>query len=133
MGLFDFFSKDKVIYKPSLYFLNHNLKDKYFFRTTCFHYMDDGVTVVALGNKGAARLITFDDWPQLIFLSATGKITTYQFLMEMAKRYRGRVPERLDLTILEELDKLIGEGIVEIADQSIEIDPEYLAPIKFNK
>ncbi len=128
MGLFDFFKGDKLIYGPSLYFLNHPLKDKYFYRTISFQYLDK-YTITALDGK-RARMITFDDWPQEIFLSATGTQTVYEFLIEMAKRYRGKVPARLDRTVIEELEKLIDEQIVNISDEPVALDPKILNPIR---
>jgi hypothetical protein len=132
MGLFDFFSKIKPVYTPSAYFLNHDLKDKYFFRKMRFYYLNEEVGIVAMDNK-APRLITFDPWPQQIFLHATGKITTHDFLIEMASLYRGKVPERLDKTIIEEFERLIKEEIVDITDEPNKINPEYLTHIKYNK
>lgn len=132
MGLFDFFSKRQSVYTPSSYFLNHNLKNKYFFRKMRFYYLNDEVGIVAMDDK-SPRLITFDPWPQQIFLNATGKITIYDFLIEMASLYRGTIPERLDKTIIEEVERLIKEEVIAISDEPNKIDPEYLTPIKFNK
>jgi len=128
MGLFDFFSGDKIIYSPSLYFLNHPFKDKYFYRTISFYYLDK-YTITALDGK-KARMLTFDDWPQEIFLSAIGKQTVYEFLIEMAKRYRGKVPPRLDRTVIEELEKLVDEQIINLSDVPVELDPKILNPVK---
>ena len=76
------------------------------------------------------RLITFDDWPQLIFLNATGLKTVYQFTMEMARRYNGRVPKGLENTIIEETEKLIAENIIAISDEKVILPPNLLHAIK---
>jgi hypothetical protein len=132
MGLFDFFSGKERIYTPSLYFLNHPLKDKYFYRTMSFHYLNDEITVVAVDNK-SPTVFTFDPWPQQIFLSATGNITVYDFLVQMAKRYQGKVPEQLDKTIIEELERLVGKQIIYLSDEPVELDAKLLQPIQIKK
>jgi len=127
MGLFDFFSKGKVIYKPSLFFLNHDLKDKYFYRTIQFRYLDDKGSIMAMDNM-SATVYTFDPWPQQIFLSATGQKTVYEFLIDMSKRYRGQVPELLDKTIIEELEKLVNIGRIKLSDEPVKLATEILLP-----
>ncbi|MDT3403553.1 hypothetical protein [Mucilaginibacter terrae] len=103
MGLFDFFSKNEFKYVPSEYFLNHYLKDMYFYRTMPFSKMNDG-NIVAY-DPNAPRVITFDPWPQQIFLNATGQITVEQYLNNTANLYCNNVPELLDKFIIDEFGK----------------------------
>jgi hypothetical protein len=125
MALSDFF-KGKGGYQASGYLLNHPLKDKYFYRLIPFRKLDDR-TAVAFDNK-SPRLITFDPWPQTIFLSATGLKTIYEFTVEMAKMYKGSVPPGLEQTIIEETEKLVKDNVLAISDQQVFLTKELRYP-----
>lgn len=126
MGLFDFFSKNEFKYVPSEYFLNHYLKDMYFYRTMPFSKMNDG-NIVAY-DPNAPRVITFDPWPQQIFLNATGQITVEQYLNNTANLYCNNVPELLDKFIIDEFERLISKNFINVSKYPVELDANILLP-----
>ena len=131
-AFFDFFKgRDRGGYRVTDELLNHPLKNKYFHRHIPYSNFDES-HVVAF-DKDYPRTITFDDWPQIIFLNATGRKTIYQFTLEMARGYKGRVPNGLERTIIEETEKLIAEKIIAIADEEVILPGNLLYAMKSNK
>ena len=127
MGVSDFF-RSKGEYQVSDLILNHPLKDKYFYRLMQFRTTGIyDVMIMAIDSK-SPRVITFDPWPQLIFLGATGLKTVHQFTIEMAKGYKGEVPPLLEKTIIEEIEKLITENVIAISDDKVFLPKELLYP-----
>lgn len=125
MGFSDFF-KRKQGYQISSYLSQHSLKDKYFYRLIPFRKLDNK-TAVAFDNKSPG-VITFDPWPQTIFLNATGLKTIYDFIAEIAEMYKGNVPPRLEETVIEETEKLINRGIIAVADERVALSADLLYP-----
>jgi hypothetical protein len=127
MGLFNFFSK-KPTYQPSDYLLNHSLKDKYFYRTMPFRVIGKGQ--IAAFDDDSPSVITFDPWPQIIFLEATGNRTIGEFINDMANGYKWEIPAELDRNIISELERMIQKKFIEISDLAIELDERLIMPIK---
>lgn len=128
MTISDFF-KGKKEYLVSDFLLNHPLKDKYFYRLLQFRTtsMND-ITVVAIDSK-SPRVITFGPWPQLIFLNATGLKTIFQFTMEMAHIYKGKVPLGLENTIIDQIEILIQEGVIATSRETVILPADLLYAI----
>jgi hypothetical protein len=131
MRFFDRFSRKPDVYQISEYLQNHPIKDKYFYRLLQYDKLDDKM-IYALDNAGP-RMITFDPWPQHIFLNATGLKTISQFTIETAKTYRGKVPLLLEQTIVDEVEKLIMEGIIALSDDKVTLEKHLLGPFSNNK
>jgi hypothetical protein len=128
-AFFDFFKgRDRGEYRVTDELLNHPLKDKYFHRLIPYAKLDE-THIVAFDND-YPRTITFDDWPQTIFLNATGRKTIYQFTLKMARRYKGHVPKGLERTIIEETEKLIEEKVIAIADEEVMLPENLLYAVK---
>ena len=127
MGIFKFLSKSNS-YVPSSYFLEHLFKDKYFYRLMPFSKLD-GDHIVAY-DPYAPRVITFDPWPEQIFINATGSITVHQFLDTTAKMYGSRVPELLDKVIIDEVERMVERNYIALSDEPVELDPQLLFPRK---
>jgi hypothetical protein len=124
MGLFKFFRRTDFI--PSDEFLTHELSNKYFYRKMPFRLLDKN-KIVAF-DPNSPRMITFDPWPEGIFLNANGKLMLKQFLINTAKLYKGNVPDTLEKTIIEETEKLISNNFIAISDTPIELDKTLLFP-----
>lgn len=125
--MFNFFSK-KSTYAPSDYFLASSTKDKYFYRLMPFSKLNDGAVVAY--DPNAPRIITFDPWPQQIFLNATGLVTVHEFLNTMAGLYNGRVPELLDRTIIDETERMVKCNYIAFSDEQVTLDDKFMFPIK---
>lgn len=95
------------------------LKDKYFARTEKWNWFNGEMIHVMDSKK--PRMITFDPWPQQIYLDAEGRMTVEQYILNFATKYpENQVPFELPDTILEQLNKLIyEEQIIEISDKPI--------------
>lgn len=129
MGLSDLFKgKGKSEYQVSAELLNHPLKDKYFYRLMPYTRLD--AWHIAAYDSAYPRMITFDDWPQNVFLAATGTKTLHQFTLEMAKAYNGRVPQGLESTIIEELEKMVREKMIAISDEIVMLPQKLLDPME---
>lgn len=103
------------------------LKDKYFYRVASWIVLD--TKYICITDPNSPRVITMDAWPQLVFLEADGLRTVEEFIHWMAKQY-SRVPDKLDETILFEIEQLVSEGLLKISDKSVELDPDFVGPIK---
>ncbi len=62
-------------------------------------------------------MLTMDPWPQIVFLESDGQKTVTEFVYNMAGAYSGQIPTNLDQTIVQELVKLVGYGIIAFMDQ----------------
>jgi hypothetical protein len=103
-------------------------KDRYFYRVARWHWLDDRYIVIS--DPHGPRMITCDQWPQIVFLAATGKITVAAFVEFFASKYSGNVPEKLDVTIIYALGQLQELRIIEFSDEPDAIKPEHDAAIK---
>jgi hypothetical protein len=124
MGLFNFSKKS---YTPTDNFLHHYLSGMYFYRIMPFRL--EGQKIIAFDNN-SPRVITFDPWPEGIFINANGNITMMQFLIETANGYNGNVPPSLEKTILEETEKLISKGFIATSEKPVELENDLRYPIK---
>jgi len=88
---------------------------------------------IAAFDPQSPRVITFDPWPEGIFINATGKLTLKQFLIDTAKLYKGKIPSSLEKTIIEETERLINNNFISISDYPVELDESLLHPQKNNK
>ena len=69
-----------------------------------------------------------DAWPQLVFLDATGKLTVAGYVDYMAHRYSGQIPEKLDATIIEEIEGLADENLLIFSDIPVLLQPAHDLP-----
>ena len=92
------------------------LKDKYFARTEKWDWLNN--EMIHVMDSKSPRMITFDPWPQQIYLDAEGKMTVEEYILDFATKYpENQIPFELPNTILEQLNILIYvEKIVEISD-----------------
>lgn len=104
---------------------NSEIKDKYFIRQSVWDWLDrDTIQII---DKNAPRMVTMDPWPQIVYLGATGRKTISQFVYEMAGKY-GRsqtIPENLDLTVLDTIDRLMNEELIRLSNEQ-ETLPYYI-------
>lgn len=116
--MFNIFKKKKRELPPFNEIKNSELKDKYFFRTAQWDWLDEEMIHVI--DNHAPRMITMDPWPQVIFLEANGQKTIHDFVYEMASKYgrKETVPEELDATIIELINSLLDDKLIEISDES---------------
>ena len=124
MGLFNFSKKPDYI--PSDEFLSNELCDKYFFRTIPFRLINSNKIVAS--DPESSHVITFDPWPEGIFINANGKITLKEFLIDTAKAYRGQIPPTLEKTIIEEIERLIKNNFISVSEFPVELDKSLLYP-----
>jgi hypothetical protein len=105
------------------------LKDKYFYRTEPWDWLDDEMIYVM--DTKSPRMITMDPWPQQIYLDAKGDLTIEDYIIEFSKLYpKGQIPERLDEDMLDVLSGLIDdEKIVQLSNQPVQLEESILNPI----
>ena len=112
---------------------SYSNRDKYFARTKPWDWLNEKQIYVSDKVDGKPKMITFEFWPQEIYLDATGQITVRQ-LIEVAKQQyldsNMRIPRNLDKIIIECLDSLVHElKIVEFSDNKITLRPEIEKPM----
>ena len=68
--------------------------------------------MITVTDPRGPRMLTMDPWPQIVFLESDGQRTVSEFVFCMADAYSGAIPANLDQTIVDELEKLVGYGII---------------------
>ncbi|MFZ6053047.1 hypothetical protein [Halocola ammonii] len=115
--MFDIFKRKSKELPPFNELENSELKDKFFMRLLQWDWIDrDTIHVI---DNNAPRMITMDPWPQLVYLGATGQQTITEFVYEMAGKYgkSQTIPENLDLTVLDTIDRLLNENLVRLSNE----------------
>ncbi len=106
-------------------------KDKYFYKTATWTIYDKGK--ICIIDPNSPRMITLDEWPQIIFLEAKGKLTVAEFVNYMASQYTSAIPKRLDETIIQELTALFNERLIAYSDSAVTLDPAFDEPVGSKK
>jgi hypothetical protein len=112
--MFNLFKKEKK-YPPFETLQCFEDKDKYFVRTARWRRLNKQLITVT--DPLGPRMLTMDRWPQLVFLESDGQKTVTEFVYYMAAAYSGQIPANLDQTIVQELVKLVGYGIIAFRNQ----------------
>lgn len=123
--MFNLFKK-KNKYPPFKVLGDYAHKDFYFVRCASWMWMNHE-HIVVWDPINPLRHITFDPWPQMIFLCATGEKTVSEYVTYVAEQgiFDGGVPDKLDETILNELQGLLGLKIVELCTKRKRPDVEF--------
>ena len=103
------------------------IKEKYFVRTCQWRWLDK--TAITVIDKEQPRIITLDPWPQLVFLEATGDKTISEFIHYLAGQYTSKIPPELDITVLSEIETLLGEKMIELKNEKTILPPGILQPL----
>lgn len=106
-----FKSSKKLPAFPTLSAFAH--KSQYFRRTAS--WTSNGKDII-VADSHRPRIITMDPWPQIIFIAADGQMTIEQYVHYIAKQYSGKVPEELDVTIINEIQSLLNEKLIELCE-----------------
>ena len=119
--------------KDSVFIESYPNRDKYFARTKPWDWLNEKEIYVAGKVDGKPKMITFEFWPQEIYLDANGKITVRQLIDVAKQQYLDSnmsIPKELDKIIIECLDSLVHElKIVEFSDNKINLRPEIEKPM----
>jgi len=128
--MFNFFKPNKKV--PVFdKLINYEFADKYFKRIATWSWHDEKMIFVM--DNHAPRFITMDPWPQKIFLAADGQKTIREYVHEVSGEYRDNVPDRLDQTIIHELETLLKEKIIEFQNIKQRPNPLYDQPNELQK
>lgn len=95
---------------------NYEFKNKYFYRIAEWSWLNNQSISVIDSNK--SRVITMDEWPQLVFLEANGDKTIEEFIYVTAAKYK-KVPKELDKVILYQITQLLKEKLINLSDVKI--------------
>lgn len=109
--MFRYFRKAKKI-PPFPALETSAYRDMYFFRMAQWRVIGEKSIVVI--DPLNPRLLTFDDWPTLVFLAADGQKTIKNYVDFTADRYSDSVPEGLDRTILHQIETLLDYQLIEL-------------------
>lgn len=71
-------------------------------------------------------MVTMDEWPQLIFLSADGKRTVSELTSELGRHYEGGIPSGLSEQTRSLVKALADRGFIMLHDRASSL-PYYLA------
>lgn len=105
------------------------IKDQYFYRTAHYHWMDDQQEQICALPPGEAKIVTMDDWPQVVFLDALGQLTVAEYTLRLARHYpRREVTSDFDKNILYQIDQLVEIGCIALSDHPVQLAPEFADP-----
>ena len=105
---------------------NFNKKDFYFIRVTPWDWLNK--EIITVFDPHNSRVFTLDAWPQYIFIAANGQMTVQEYVYYMADKYKGKIPDELDQTIIDELLTLIDYRVIEFSDHKQRPKPEFELP-----
>ena len=127
--MFSWFKKDTY---PELDTIRSSpVRNKYFHRIAHYQWMDEQKQAVVVMHPVDAKLITMDDWPQIVFLDALGDMTVGEYTFALAKRFPRRdVTSDFDKNILYQIEQLTELGIVTLSDTPIKLPLKFAAPHK---
>ncbi|WP_143305082.1 hypothetical protein [Chitinophaga vietnamensis] len=103
-------------------------KDCYFHRTAQWYWVTNKeITII---DPHQPRMVTLDQLPQMVFLSAGGSKTVEEFIRFTVSKYRRGAPPQLDATIIAELDSLIREKLIALSDAPQSPHADHDMPLK---
>lgn len=102
-------------------------KDKYFHRVATWDWLNKAQ--IHIFDPHGTRLITLDEWPQLVFLDAKGKLTVSEYIDYVASKYPSKIPRELDETIIYQLNTLAEEKLIEYSDTEVKLEAKFENPI----
>lgn len=111
--MFNLFRKKAKKYPPFEVLAGHADKDFYFVRCASWMWLT-AQHIVVWDPVNPLRHITFDPWPQSVFLHADGEMTVAEYIYFLAGEYSGEIPDKLDEFILNELHRLQGLNVLEL-------------------
>jgi hypothetical protein len=103
-------------------------KDSYFLRAASWMWTSES-QIIAI-DQHAPRVVTMDPWSQLIFLAAEGQKTIEEYVYSMAEQYIGKVPAKLDETIINEIQTLLTERMIVLSETKRRPEPDFDMPKK---
>lgn len=122
MSIFNIFKRTNKQALPPFESLSiYPHKDKYFYRVASW-YPYDGKNI-AITDPHGPRVITLDPWPQIIFISAKGKMTVQQYVADFASKYTSQVPPELADIIIHWIDQLLKERLIALSDVPVDLNP----------
>ena len=124
--------KKKKKYPPFTTLATFDKKDFYFFRVAQWDWLNN--KMIYANDPHGPRVLTFDPWPQIIFLDANGQLTIAEYVFHTANKYTNEIPGDLDKTIIDELNKLLSYKLVALNDKQKQLPREIELPLsKWNK
>lgn len=125
--MFNLFKLNKK-FPPFPVLKKHPEKNHYFLRAASWMWVSES-QIIAIDQHNP-RVITMDPWAQLIFLAAEGQKTIEEYVYSMAEQYIGKVPAKLDETIINEIQTLVKERMIVLSDTKKRPDPDFDMPKK---
>ena len=125
--MFNLFRSNKKL-PPFPVLKNFPEKDFYFIRAASWMWTSES-QIIAI-DQHAPRVVTMDPWPQLIFLAAEGQKTIEEYVYFMAEQYIGKVPAKLDETIITEIQTLLKERMIVLSGTKQRPAPDFDMPKK---
>lgn len=125
--MFNLFKSNKKL-PPFPFLKSFPDKSRYFIRSASWMWTSES-QIIAI-DQHAPRLVTMDPWPQLIFLAAEGQKTIEEYVYFMAEQYIGKVPAKLDETIIDEIQTLLKERMIVLSETKRRPEPDFDMPKK---
>lgn len=130
--MFDFFRKHQKDETPEFNSLkSFPYKDKYFYRVAQWDWPTQ--TEIHIWDPHGPRMITLDDWPQIVFLESDGQRTVAEYVNYMASLYKSKIPPGLDETIIYQLNSLTELRLIEYSDIKKKVDINFDKPYSSRK
>ena len=108
-------------------------RDKYIVRTKSWDWLNEKEIVVTARVNDKLTMLTFEFWPQEIFLDANGQITVRDLIKIAKQQYiesNMSIPDNLDKELIEALESLIHEfKIVEFSEKKVTLLPGIEKPM----
>lgn len=118
-----FFQKEK----PTLASLQtFPYKDYYFYRVATWDWISE--SQIHIYDPHEPRMITLDEWPQMVFLDARGMLTVTEYVDYVASLYDSPVQD-LDQTIIHQLNSLAAEKLITYANAKKKLESKFEFPL----
>jgi hypothetical protein len=98
---------------------------QYFSRCATWHLTKDRLVVHDSRSSKAPRVITMEQWHEIVFSAADGEHTIAELVDNLGTQYEGGAPAGLQAQVCSLVSDLIDEGLVRLHDRPSKLPPYY--------
>ncbi|TQV72211.1 hypothetical protein FLL45_18505 [Aliikangiella marina] len=98
---------------------------QYFSRNLTWSMLDGQLVVHDNISPMAPRMVTMEEWHELVFFSADGQHTIGEFVNAVGSKYEGTPPNGLRDQIHNVIGELLDQQIIILHDEAVPLPMEY--------
>jgi len=103
-----------------------NIKDKYFSRATTYNVFETGLEIY---DRKRPRVITVDEWSEVVFYAANGQGTVKKFIDYLLNEYPNISADKLKKAIISRIKGMHRNGFIKLSDHPVQLPPYLDKPL----